>query len=454
MGGVAGVVATHDNSDFRSRLDEGVGRVLILVCRVAEGIGRVGEVVGQRGFAVSVLQGIFEDLGDAVCLRCQHRGLVDHAHTAEVPLRIEPFRALVAEPAPEVLRTARSPDDVPEDCGFLRVQYHDRGGVPDAVREGRPGFFVRILPVNHHRMPCLAQLFAAVPHLLHERAGGVVGERVDSPCVQFLLDLHCGSECGNNDDVIRGQLLPRHQLLAGGREDEADAPIAKVAIHVGVVDHLTEQEDAPVRVGFHCAVGDLDGVFHPEAESEVARQQQPQGPEVQRGGGEVPLAGVLDLPGLLHPRDDRALVERRDVELSCHVKPGFEGCGECPLLARAAEASATLGIYIVYLHPVRLCDRYEDALGKPLAPRHLHRLLREVVDLYTYLVIGSLVILVNDTHAIRHHQTFAHGQAAACCEHEHVTGRYRHDHVDGDKPDLARGHRDCLAAEQVEANRA
>src|SRR6185295_8476126 len=101
-------------------------------------------------------------------------------------------------------------------------------------------------------------------------------------------------------------------------EDEPDPALLQVPIHVRVVDHLAEKEDAPVGVGLQRTVGDLDRVLDAEAEAEMPREDEAHGPEVEHRRHEIALARVLQLTRALDTRDHRALVEDGYVELSRH----------------------------------------------------------------------------------------------------------------------------------------
>ena len=90
-------------------------------------------------------------------------------------------------------------------------------------------------------------------------------------------------------------------LAAGDGEGDAfvglevaQAAAEEVVVDEGVVDQLGEHENTAAGVFGEGLVGALDGVFHPEAEAEVAGEHVADGAEIERhgvGGGAFVAAG-------------------------------------------------------------------------------------------------------------------------------------------------------------------
>ena len=302
--------------------DQRVRGVLVLVGRVAERVGRVRERFGQRGCAVAVGQCAAQNFGDLARLRRQHGRLVHHPELVQVAGRVEPLRALVAEVVEEHRGPQPPSDDVAQDVRLFAVEHDDGRRVLDAVRKRRAGFFVGCLAVHDDGVARVSQLGAALPDFLHERARRVVGVRVEAATCQGFLHLDTRAEGRHHHDVVRGEFVPLDQVFARGRKDEPYAPVLQVAVDRGVVDHFAEEEDPFVAVLGQRPIGDLDRVFHAETEAEVPGQNEAHRPEVEHRRQMILLARVLELAGFLDPRNHRAFVEVRDVELACHVSPG------------------------------------------------------------------------------------------------------------------------------------
>ena len=88
----------------------------------------------------------------------------------------------------------------------------------------------------------------------------------------------------------------------------------EVGVDLRIVDHLAQQPQAFAGVLRHRFVGDLDGILHAKAESEMAGKNEADGPEVQDAGPEVPFPGIPQFPESLDLADDGRPVRFRDVE--------------------------------------------------------------------------------------------------------------------------------------------
>ena len=105
------------------------------------------------------------------------------------------------------------------------------------------------LPVHYDREARFAKLFAPGPDLFYERAGRVVAVRIDVDRLEGVLDFHRRPESGYDDNIVRTQFGPGNDLLAIRRKNEPNAAIFKIGVDIGIVDHLAEEENTPVRMG-------------------------------------------------------------------------------------------------------------------------------------------------------------------------------------------------------------
>ena len=85
------VVAPDYERQIRGRLNERLGRVLILVRRVAQGNRRNGKMPIDLVLAVSRRQRIPNLLRYFVSLSGQHGRLVDDPNSSEIDIRVKPF---------------------------------------------------------------------------------------------------------------------------------------------------------------------------------------------------------------------------------------------------------------------------------------------------------------------------------------------------------------------------
>src|SRR5215510_5175009 len=186
------------------------------------------------------------------------------------------------------------------------------------MRKRRPCFLVCGFAVHHHGVATRPQLRTALPHLLDERAGGIVGVRVNTTRGQGFLDLQGRTKGRDDDDIFGGEFVPWDQLVTGRGKNKPHPALLQVPVDIGIVDHLTEEKHAAVGVGFQRSIGNIHGVFHAETEAKVAGQNKAYGPEIEHGREQIPLAWVLHLPRLFHTRNHRTFVKNRDIKLSCH----------------------------------------------------------------------------------------------------------------------------------------
>ena len=182
------------------------------------------------------------------------------------------------------------------------------------MAEGGARFLMRGFAMDHYRVILGAELGAALPHLLHEGAGGVVFQRVDADGLQFRLGLQRGSEGRDDHDVIGGQFVPIHEHLSMGILDEAQAVTFQIRVHLGVVDHLAEQEDPLAGVLLQRLVTDLDGVLHPVAKAEVSSEDESYSSQVEHGRREVFFLRILRLAEGFQSTDEVAAIVGGDLE--------------------------------------------------------------------------------------------------------------------------------------------
>jgi hypothetical protein len=133
-------------------------------------------------------------------------------------------------------------------------------------------------------------LVDVLPDVQHAAAGRV---DEDAALPAQVLHLRDGdAERGQDHDVAGG-----HRRVAGGRirsvGKQADPHPLQASVHVGVVDDLAGEEDAPVGELLPRLVGVLDRALDAVAEAELAGQLQ------GHGAGPRP---VPELPQAVHHR--------------------------------------------------------------------------------------------------------------------------------------------------------
>ena len=84
------------------------------------------------------------------------------------------------------------------------------------------------------------------------------------------------------------------------------------------MDHLAEEKDASVGVGFQRSIGNVHGILDAEAETEVAGQNKPHWAEIKHRRQQIPLAWVLHLACLFDTRNHRTFVKNWNVKLPRH----------------------------------------------------------------------------------------------------------------------------------------
>src|SRR5215510_7568238 len=209
-------------------------------------------------------------------------------------------------------------DNIGQDIRLFDVENHHRGSTSYAMRKRRPCFFVCGFAMHHHSVATRSQLRTALPHLLDERAGGIVGVRVNATQGQGFLDLQGRTKSRYDDDIFGGELVPWDQLFTRRGKNKPYPTFLQIPVDIGIVDHLTEEKHAAVGVGFQRSIGNIHGVLYAETEAKVAGQNKAYGPEIEHGREQIPLAWVLHLPCLFDTRNHRTCVKNRDIKLSCH----------------------------------------------------------------------------------------------------------------------------------------
>ena len=253
-------------------------------------------------------------IGDGLGFRGQHRGLVHHTDALQILQRIEVRRGPLAEDFCEPCDRLFTQDDPAQQLRFIHVLDDHRGRTGGGMAESGARFFVCGFAMDHHGVVLCTELRAAFPHLLHERASGVVLQRIDADGLQPSLRLQRGAEGGDDHDVVRSQFVPIHQHGAVGVLDEPQAVALQIGVHLRVVDHLAQQEDPFAGVLLDGLVADLDGVLHAVAEAEVPGEHEPHCTQVQQGGREVLLLRILCLAEGLQAADELAAVVGWDGE--------------------------------------------------------------------------------------------------------------------------------------------
>ena len=81
-------------------------------------------MVVELGWTVFAQHRAFEQASDLFRFALQHRGLVGHAQTFEVPIGIKPWRAGFGKPLNEVISVPFAEDVIRDDLGFLQIEHH------------------------------------------------------------------------------------------------------------------------------------------------------------------------------------------------------------------------------------------------------------------------------------------------------------------------------------------
>src|SRR5690606_35282088 len=114
---------------------------------------------------------------------------------------------------------------------------------------------------------------------------------------------------------VRKNFLPGDELRAIGVHDELNSTVTQIVVDFGVMDHLTEEEDASAGIFIKCPVTDFDGVFYAVAKSEVTSEIKCYGSEIQTAGREILLAGIPHSANLLNPARNGSPVINRNIKL-------------------------------------------------------------------------------------------------------------------------------------------
>ena len=117
--------------------------------------------------------------------------------------------------------------------------------------------------------------------------------RVDTAVLQGLLDLEGGTEGGDQNHVVGGDLVLGNLSLTVTVVDETNAAAGQVVIHEGIVDNLAQQVDLPVGMPLEGRECHMDGPLHTETESEVAWHQHLEPAQGQNRGRQRAFALVL-----------------------------------------------------------------------------------------------------------------------------------------------------------------
>ena len=189
-----------------------------------------------------------------------------------------------------------------------------------AVAERGPSLLVLGLSVNDHGVVLVAQLGGPFPDLLDKRTGRVVALDVDTDGLQLGLELKRRTKGRHDDHIIRRQRLKRGDDAPFGVHQESDALGLEIRIDLRVVDHLAQEPQPLAGVFRYSLVGDLNGVFHPKAESEMAGKDEAHRSEIQHRRRQIPLPRVRHLAQGLDLPDDGRTVGFRDVERAHEAK--------------------------------------------------------------------------------------------------------------------------------------
>ena len=67
----------------------------------------------------------------------------------------------------------------------------------------------------------------------------------------------------------------------------------KVVVHIWIMNHLTQEEDAAVVVLVEDLIGNFDGVFDAKAKAKMASQDKPDGTKVEHARSQILFAWVV-----------------------------------------------------------------------------------------------------------------------------------------------------------------
>ena len=138
--------------------------------------------------------------------------------------------------------------------------------------------------VNDDGISLCGDLLRSVPYLFHEGAGGIIFLDGYAQVPEFSLHGYGGPESGDEDDVIRGDLLERDQGLARGVIQEAYAKCFEVPVDEWVMDHFAQQEYPLSGILLNGPERDLYGILHAVAEPEMPGQIELYRTGIDEGG--------------------------------------------------------------------------------------------------------------------------------------------------------------------------
>ena len=182
------------------------------------------------------------------------------------------------------------------------------------MREGGPGLFMGGLPVNHHGITLLCDLFGAIPDLFHKGTGGIVPLHRNALVTQAFFHVQRRAESRDDHNVFCGETVRVRQDLSFRIHQETDPLRLEIGVHKGIVDHFAQQEYPSAGMLFYGPESDLDRVLHSVTEAEMTRQRDLQRSEIQEGGREVLFQPVFLAAFLLDGGDEGTPVGDRHVE--------------------------------------------------------------------------------------------------------------------------------------------
>jgi hypothetical protein len=168
---------------------------------------------------------------------------------------------------------AAAESDVIADCGCLGAIEHDEIGAAASVERlgrRRARFLVPVFAVNDRGVAVLRISLHVLPDVQHGPAGGI---HECAPVPDELLEqLHCGTECRENDDVLRRQPVDRLAWVA----EEPDAFRTQLVIDVRVVDDFAGQENLTIGKAMAGLIRVVDRPVDAITEAELAREMHHQ----------------------------------------------------------------------------------------------------------------------------------------------------------------------------------
>ena len=225
--GVGAVAATDDKGGVYALAEGAVKGILIDLSGVAEGVSfAFGPKVLIDVFgAIFFREDFTEIVDDAQSLVTQESRLVDYSDALKVALGIKAAGIEAGKGGFEAFALGRAfePDNVCEDFGVGMVTDHQGRPVTGAVGKSGLSLLVFGFSVDEDGIAFGGVAPSGLPDFFYEHTGGVMAADGYAGANQPGLVLVGRAEGGDNNNVVRGQLVPKRiGVVVSGRHSSVD----------------------------------------------------------------------------------------------------------------------------------------------------------------------------------------------------------------------------------------